>query len=86
MALLPQVLLPPENYYPSYESSSWQSTDARETLSWYVFDDRKLYRPGEEVNIKGWVRQVNLTPTGDTEMYPVTTGTDSQLHFERLAG
>ena len=48
---------------------SWRNGRGFGTDTWYVFDDRKLYRPGEEVNIKGWVRQVNLTPTGDTEMY-----------------
>ena len=48
---------------------SWRNGRGWGADVWYVFDDRKLYRPGEEVNIKGWVRQVNLTPTGDTEMY-----------------
>ncbi|HEY0081177.1 MAG TPA: MG2 domain-containing protein, partial [Pyrinomonadaceae bacterium] len=41
---------------------------------WYVLDDRKLYRPGEEVNVKGWIRKINLTATGDTEMFPRAAG------------
>ena len=24
---------------------------------WFVFDDRGIYRPGEEVHLKGWLRQ-----------------------------
>ncbi len=35
-----------------------------EQLRWYVFDDRKLYRPGETVNIKGWVRFVHMGSRG----------------------
>lgn len=59
------------HYYYDNENSSWRNNDAQTWLSWYVFDDRKLYRPGEEVSIKGWVRRQDLTPTGDTELYAV---------------
>ena len=31
----------------------------------HVFSDRYLYQPGEEVRIKGWVREVGITPAGD---------------------
>jgi alpha-2-macroglobulin len=40
-----------ENWYPSTRYDS---------LQWYVFDDRRLYRPGETVHFKGWVRRFNL--------------------------
>jgi uncharacterized protein YfaS (alpha-2-macroglobulin family) len=74
------VAILPQNYYSHYydinnEGTSWRRADTDETLSWYVFDDRKLYRPGEEVNVKGWIRKVNLTPTGDTEMYAAANRT-----------
>ncbi|HEX8923093.1 MAG TPA: alpha-2-macroglobulin family protein, partial [Pyrinomonadaceae bacterium] len=65
VAILPQ-------FYGSYARSdegSWHAADSDSSLSWYVFDDRKLYRPGEEVNIKGWIRKVDLTPRGDTELF-----------------
>jgi len=29
---------------------------AEENLLWHVFDDRSMYRPKEEVHIKGYVR------------------------------
>lgn len=57
------------NYGQSVASPSWRASFARGTDRWHVFDDRKLYRPGEEVSIKGWIRAINLTPTGDTEMF-----------------
>jgi uncharacterized protein YfaS (alpha-2-macroglobulin family) len=72
IAILPQQYYP--YYYPDNESSSWRRADSNETLRWYVFDDRKLYRPGEEVNVKGWIRKVNLTATGDTEMFTASAG------------
>jgi uncharacterized protein YfaS (alpha-2-macroglobulin family) len=58
-----------QSVYGNNYNSLWRRTDKYKSLSWYVFDDRKLYRPGEEVNVKGWVRQVNLTPMGDTELF-----------------
>src|SRR6185503_718804 len=32
---------------------------------WFVFDDRKMYRPGEEVHIKGWIRIIGEVKGGD---------------------
>jgi alpha-2-macroglobulin len=34
-------------------------------LVWYIFDDRHLYRPGEEVKVKGWIRRNNYGKGGD---------------------
>lgn len=31
----------------------------------HVFSDRYLYQPGEEVRVKGWLRQIEFAPTGD---------------------
>ncbi len=62
------------NYYSDYSFSDvnnnivWRSMNGGSTRVWYVFDDRNLYRPGEEVSVKGWIRNIVLTPTGDTEM------------------
>jgi alpha-2-macroglobulin len=64
-AILPQAY----NSYYGNDGGSWRRADSTESLGWYVFDDRKLYRPGEEVNIKGWIRKINLTPSGDTELF-----------------
>ncbi|MEK6280038.1 MAG: alpha-2-macroglobulin family protein [Acidobacteriota bacterium] len=69
VAILPQTSFSPYYYSADGESRSWRRDDAQTSLSWYVFDDRKLYRPGEEVNIKGWIRRIDHTPTGGTEMF-----------------
>ncbi|HEX8852554.1 MAG TPA: MG2 domain-containing protein, partial [Pyrinomonadaceae bacterium] len=45
--------------------SSWIKRDAADALRWYVFDDRKMYRPGEEVRVKGWIRRVGGDVRGD---------------------
>jgi len=43
----------------------WQSRPVDDALYWYVFDDRGMYRPGEEVHIKGWLRRVGGKQNGD---------------------
>ncbi len=65
------VAILPQTYYPYHhdEDNSWQRDDSRQKLSWYVIDDRNMYRPGEVVNVKGWIRRIDLTPKGDTEMF-----------------
>jgi uncharacterized protein YfaS (alpha-2-macroglobulin family) len=45
---------------------AWRYSSGGAKRGWFVFDDRKLYRPGEEVSVKGWIRTILLTPTGDT--------------------
>lgn len=62
VAILPEQ----NNYY--YLSSTWFRKDISDQLRWYVFDDRKLYKPGEEVHIKGWLRRVGGGTTGDIGM------------------
>jgi hypothetical protein len=42
-----------------------QPSPQADSLRWYVFDDRGMYRPGEEVHVKGWIRNVGGGKTGD---------------------
>ena len=37
-----------------------------------VFDDRRLYRPGEELRAKGWLRRIGAGPRGDVEPLPAS--------------
>ena len=37
---------------------------------WYITDDRGIYRPGETVNLKGWVRNLDVSGDGDLEFLP----------------
>jgi len=50
--------------------AGWRRQEPREALRFYVFDDRKLYRPGEEVTVKGWIRLVGQGPQGDVAAWP----------------
>ncbi|MDQ3747337.1 MAG: MG2 domain-containing protein, partial [Acidobacteriota bacterium] len=47
------------------DQTGWVRHEAGESLRWYVFDDRKMYRPGEELSVKGWIRRVGEGKTGD---------------------
>jgi alpha-2-macroglobulin len=47
--------------------SSWHRQGRDRQVSWYVLDDRKLYKPGEQVSLKGWLRVVNYGKHGDVE-------------------
>jgi len=60
VAILPENA---ENWWAT--NGSWQQKPQPDELRWYVFDDRKLYRPGEEVHLKGWIRRVGAGKGGD---------------------
>jgi uncharacterized protein YfaS (alpha-2-macroglobulin family) len=47
------------------ESGSWVKQGRGTNLSWYVMDDRKMYKPGEEVSLKGWLRTIDTAKGGD---------------------
>jgi hypothetical protein len=55
------AILTGEGYYnwddEDFESG-WISKPPKDKLRWFVFDDRKIYRPGETVSIKGYLRKV----------------------------
>ncbi len=57
------AFLPSDIYY--WGDGGWQQRPQIDQLRWYVFDDRQMYRPGEEVHVKGWVRRMGATPRGD---------------------
>jgi uncharacterized protein YfaS (alpha-2-macroglobulin family) len=60
VAILPEN---PDNWWNT--NGSWHYHLLPDELRWYVFDDRKLYRPGEEVHVKGWMRAVGGGKDGD---------------------
>ena len=39
-----------------YDESAWRKVGRSGSARWFVWDDRQLYKPGEQVHIKGWVR------------------------------
>jgi uncharacterized protein YfaS (alpha-2-macroglobulin family) len=59
LAILPEHM----NFWSA--EGSWFKNKPGDELRWYVFDDRKMYRPGEEVHIKGWLRRIGGGQQGD---------------------
>ncbi|MCA9998017.1 MAG: hypothetical protein KDE56_19790, partial [Anaerolineales bacterium] len=51
------AILPANPYY--WDEYGWQRQSLQDELRWHVFDDRKMYRPGEEAHFKGWLRHIS---------------------------
>lgn len=60
------AFLPRSSYF--WGEERWQPISEEDNLVWYVFDDRAMYRPEEEVHLKGWMRRVTSGEQGDVEM------------------
>ena len=56
-------LLESNGYYGG--GSSWTRSVRGRDLQEHVLDDRTLYRPGEEVSVKGWLRWIDRSKGGD---------------------
>lgn len=50
------AILPANPYY--WDEFGWQQQTPQDELRWHVFDDRKMYRPGEKAHFKGWLRHI----------------------------
>ncbi|PWH13171.1 MAG: hypothetical protein DDG60_10805 [Anaerolineae bacterium] len=57
------ALLPRSPYI--WGDETWSPFPINDSLRWYAFDDRAMYRPGEEVHLKGWLRLLRGGPSGD---------------------
>src|SRR4030095_11964974 len=64
VAFLPDDL----SWWDGENYGTWRKQAVEDVLNWHVFDDRGMYRPGEEVRVKGWLRKVGAGPRGDVEM------------------
>ncbi|TFH33827.1 MAG: hypothetical protein E4G99_10765, partial [Anaerolineales bacterium] len=60
------ALLPPSLYY--WGEDNWVRRDPPDELRWYVFDDRTMYKPAEEVHVKGWLRRIGAGQDGDVSL------------------
>ena len=60
------AILPSNPYY--WEERGWRAWPVVDEVRWYVFDDRQMYRPGEEVHLKGWLRRLGGGPEGDVSL------------------
>jgi uncharacterized protein YfaS (alpha-2-macroglobulin family) len=61
-----QAILPRSANF--WGDDAWISRPPNDHLRWYVFDDRKIYKPGEEVSVKGWLRRIGGGQDGDVGM------------------
>ncbi len=59
------AFLPEEGQYYWHSNSEWVRRDSTPSLRWFIFDDRKTYKPKEEVSIKGYVRLYEGGKFGD---------------------
>ena len=64
----------PEQAYFWGGDSGWRRQERRDELRFYMFDDRRMYRPGESVRVKGWMRLVGAGPQGDVRPAEVREG------------
>lgn len=54
----------PERFWAGDQPSEWIARKAEPEVRWFVFDDRGVYRPGESVHLKGWLRSAQDGPGG----------------------
>lgn len=52
-----------------WSNAGWQERSLERLVRFFAFDDRGLYRPGEEVRVKGWARL--LTPGAEGDVLPL---------------
>lgn len=57
------AILPRQFSY--YGGGSWSHPYSGSSQLWHVLDDRQLYKPGEKVTLKGWIRNANYGPKAD---------------------
>lgn len=71
------AMLTRSTYY--WDESGWHRYSVADDLRWFVYDDRAMYRPGEEVHIKGFVRQIGAGQMGDVGLANGLTGVNWTL-------
>ena len=57
------AILPQSSYM--WDDGKWSPRPVEDQLRWYVFDDRGMYRPGEQIHVKGWLRRGGGGQSGD---------------------
>ncbi|TXH68297.1 MAG: hypothetical protein E6Q83_14510 [Thiothrix sp.] len=73
------IALLPETEY-AWAANVWQATPLTKQWLWYVLDDRHLYRPNEQVHLKGWLRTRDSSPAS-----PLSLAKDlTSLNYEVL--
>jgi alpha-2-macroglobulin len=63
----------------------WEPQTRRDVARWHVVDDRGLYRPGETVRLKGWVRRLTRSGDGDLALIGEDATVDYQVYDGQYA-
>ena len=61
------AFLPENTDYYWQDNGTWYKKSQSDSLRWFVFDDRKMYKPKEEVAVKGYIRKITAGKLGDVE-------------------
>ncbi|MBP9664210.1 MAG: hypothetical protein KBD94_06275 [Pyrinomonadaceae bacterium] len=61
------AFLPENTDYYWQDSGNWYKKPEYDQLRWFVFDDRRMYKPKEEVSVKGYIRKITGGKLGDVE-------------------
>jgi len=61
------AFLPENTDYYWQDTGNWYKKPNYDSLRWFVFDDRKMYKPKEEVAVKGYIRKLTGGKLGDVE-------------------
>jgi uncharacterized protein YfaS (alpha-2-macroglobulin family) len=61
------AFLPENSEYYWQDYGTWYKKSESDSLRWFVFDDRKMYRPKEEVSVKGYLRKLTGGKFSDVE-------------------
>ena len=61
------AFLPENADYYWQDTGTWYKKSQSDSLRWFVFDDRGIYKPKEEVAVKGYIRLVTGGKLGDVE-------------------
>ncbi len=75
------AFLPENSDYYWQENGTWFRKDAAQALRWYVFDDRKMYKPSEEIQVKGYVRLIDQSKLGDVLPFSALKNYGKVLYF-----
>src|SRR6185436_19108294 len=62
-----------------YSGGSWVKQSQLDQLAWFVFDDRGMYRPKENVRVKGWLRRQETRTHGDLQA--LGDATPTSIHW-----
>jgi len=65
LAIVPERYLGSDGYHRQARS---------DYARWFVYDDRGMYKPGEEVHVKGWLRRALSARGGDLDALPGVSG------------